>query len=153
MTAGSVVRNRAPLTKDAAKAALAVALARLVQAHGMGTVADQAGCCRKTIENAMGHKALPELHSVLNLLPLDPSALDELLAPMGFRLVPTDEPGSCFPTMLADLAGVTATTAAALSDGWVDHREEAQIVAKLRDRLPEWNAVVARHDARRVRGA
>lgn len=150
MTAGTVARNRAALRKDDAKRALAAALSRLVLAHGLGTVADQAGCCTKTISNAMGLRALPELHIAANLLLLDPSALDELLALLGFRLVPSDAATTCFPSVLADLAGVTATTAAALADGRVDHLEEARIVAQVRDILPELNAMAARHDARKV---
>ncbi len=152
MTAGGVLPKRAPMTKAAARDAVAMMLTRLALAFGPGTVADYAGCSGRTVADARAGKTLPELHSVINLLVLDPSALDELLAPMGFRLVQIDQAGSAYPQMLASLADVTATTAGALADGRVDHREEAQIMARLRQMLPDLNAAVARHDAKRVAG-
>jgi DNA-binding phage protein len=150
MNAGGVLPKRAPLGKETAKEALALVLARLVHRHGVATVAAHAGCCDRTIRSAMGLDSLPELHTVLNLLSLDATALDELLAPMGFRLVQVEDASRCYPTLLADLAGVTATTAAALADGRVDHQEDAKIVSQLRELLPVLNAFMATKDTLRV---
>lgn len=149
MTAGKVIHNRAPLSKDAAKAALAVSLARLSQKHGLGSVADQAGVCVRTIKNAMAHEALPELHSVLNLLPLDPTALDELLAPLGLRIVSIEAADGNWHQMMADIAGTAATLATALTDGRVDHREEAQFLDAARPVVQVLTALLARRDRER----
>lgn len=150
MTAGIVARKRAALSKDAAKSAVSCTLGRLTHAHGTLTVADYAGCHPRTITEAKAENSLPELHLMLNLLALDATALDELLALVGYRLIPAQDTSTCFPSMLADMAGVVSTTASALADGRVDHREEAQIIDQLRPFLPDLNRIVAQHDARKA---
>lgn len=152
MTAGGVLPKRAPITKDRAKAAVGAGLARLVLAHGSGTVSDHAGCSAKTISEAAGARSLPELHTVANLLLLDPTALDELMAMLGFRmmLIPVDQDDSEYFEMMANAAQLAATLADALRDRRVDHREEQKIEKVLRVILPALNGWMAARDARKT---
>jgi hypothetical protein len=150
VTAGGVLPKRAPLTKDAAKSAVSLALARLTHAHGMGAVADQAGCSARTLAEAKAEHSLPELHTLLNLLPLDPSALDELLAPMGLKVVPVEAGGLDWQGVSANMAGFLAALLDALRDGRVDHRERATLMNQARPMVQELTAAIAQHDRERA---
>lgn len=150
MTAGGVLPKRAPLSKDAAKSAVSLALARLTHVHGMGAVADQAGCSQRTLAEAKAEHSLPELHTIINLLPLDPSALDELLAPMGLKVVPVESAGLDWHGVNADAAGFVAALANALRDRRVDHREHAALINQARPMVQELAAAIAQYDRERA---
>ncbi len=150
MTLGGVLPKRAPLTKERAKSALSAALGRLTHVHGMDAVAYHAGCCRRTLEEAKAERCLPELHTILNLLPLDASALDELLAAVGMKLVPLESAGLDWHGVNADAAGFVAALANALRDRRVDHREHAALINQARPMVQELTAAIAQHDRERT---
>jgi len=152
MSAGGVLRKRAPLSKDAAKSAVWLALARLTYTHGAGTVADHAGCSARTIAEAKAEHSLPELHSIINLLGLDATVLDELMAMVGFRmmLIRVGQSDGQYFEMMANAAELASTLADALRDRRVDHLEEAKIEGVLRAILPALNAWVAGRDVNKV---
>jgi hypothetical protein len=150
MSAGNVLHNRVRLQKRDAMALVSAALSRLVAAHGLGTLSDHAGCGPKTIQNAMGLHSLIELHSLLNVLALDRTALDELLAHFGLKAVALDAADGCEARLLAETADLVAAHARALGDGRIDHREEQALAASARPVVHEWAGRIARADRKRA---
>jgi hypothetical protein len=150
MNASGVLPKRAPLTKDSAKSAVSLALARLTYAHGIGAVADHAGCSARTIAEAKAEHSLPELHSIINLLALDATVLDELLAPLGLRVVPADITAGDWGQLLADVTGTGAELAAALVDQRVDHQERARVLNRARPMVQALAGHIAQHDRERA---
>ena len=95
--------------------------------------------------------ALIELHRLLNLLHIsDGTVLDELLAGLGYRLVPLEDAGQPDAVVLADTAGLAATMASAMADGRIDHRERCAIVREARPLVKTLAAEIARHDRAQV---
>lgn len=148
--AGNVFHKRVMLGKEDAKHLLAEAIFRLVAQHGKAAVATQAGCSERTIGNALALDALPELHTVLNLLNMGPAVLNPLLAPFGYRLMPIDGEAPPHAAMLADTATLAATMAGALADGVVDHREEADIIAAARPVANRLAVAISAHDRKKA---
>ena len=154
--AGNVLHNRhvAPqhsarpvLEKAHAAEIIAASVAPLVADHGLRAVAAAAGCAPRTVQNMMGMDALPEIHRLLNLLPLSGGAvLDRLLAPYGYRLMPVDAPASGDAAMLASVAGVTSEMAAMMADGRIDRRERDRLVQAMRPVAAGMVAAIAQHD-------
>lgn len=76
------------LTDASARHLLADGLIRCCHVHGPQKVARAAGCDEKTVRRARDEESLLRLDYVLNLLDIDPHALDALLAAKGMMLVP-----------------------------------------------------------------
>lgn len=151
MRRAHVLPKPQPLGKERAKALMATAIARLVADHGLDIVAAHAGCSTKAIRNAMGLSSEIEANALLSLMPLsEGTILDELLAEMGFRVVPIEAPDRDHACLLAETADLTSTIAAAKADGFVDHREEAEIVNKARPLVQHLAAEIARFDRKRA---
>ena len=140
------------LTKDRAKALVGAGLHRAVTAHGKDQVRLAGGCSRKSVDLALSHTNLTSLDVLLNMLDLDPTILDEVLAVRGKKLVPLDAAPSADLMLSAGLAGVAAALCAALADGKRDHVETLDIAKQLRPLMPALASFIAEADQIRVGG-
>lgn len=124
MTDNSILPNKR-LDKHDVGNALRIGIARAAATvGGNGTLADKIGASMGTVNNALTGKSLPEFHTGWNLLAADDTALDEVAAKYGKRLVPLD--AVCFgdsrkagPAIVSALAKVIGAEA----DGRIDHAE------------------------------
>lgn len=135
-----------PLSEERVGANLAVGWARAIAKIGRGTFADAAGCCGETVGNALAGKNLPKLHTVLNSLRADPSALDEALSPYGFRLVPTNRDAANDLDTAAGVIAAMGQLVRANADGRRDHNETLAIAELLRPHLGAIDAIMAEAD-------
>ena len=151
MQAGNVPAQVRPLTESEYRAAVGKALRRAtVDNNNMGRLAAAADCEDRTLRNARAETTSLAGRSLLNLLAIEPSIMDELLAHFGLRLVATDSSAPAYAQLLADVAGLAAVTADAMADGRVDHTEEAELVELQRELAPVLAANVARYDRKRA---
>ncbi len=138
------------LTRDRAKSLIATGLQRAVGQHGMDQVAAEATCGDTCLRNALSQKALPELHFVLNALPLDSTIMDEALADVGFCLVPLEMDFGQDMDVIAELSGLMTEWVTAMKDGRRDHVETQQIAARIRHLLPRLRGIVGEADRLRA---
>lgn len=151
MTPGNVPAKARPLSESDYRELVGKALRRATLETGkLGRLADAAGCDERTLRNARDEKNTLSGPALLNLLAVDPAMLDGLLAHFGLRAAPVDSAAPAYAQMLADVAGLAALTADALTDGRVDHREESEIIELQRELARTLSANVARHDRKRA---
>jgi hypothetical protein len=152
MTQCSTVRPlKQRLTEEDARKHLSFGLLRLTSEHGPSRVGLEAGCDEKTVRNARDQKSTLRLDLALNLLTLDPTALDELLAAYGFRLAPLHALAANDLHTAAGLLDGASEIIKAQDDGIRDRHETLLIADKLRPHLPAALAIVREADA--LRGA
>lgn len=144
------VRPKAALSKAKVSAALVAGWARVVGTN-KGAMADRMEVDTKTINRALTQENTPELHTAFNSLVFDPSALDEVAALYGMRLLPLQCEAANDFTTLADVSGLASALARALSDGKRDHRETIKLANLIRPVICELSAIVAEADT--IRGA
>jgi len=80
--------NHRRLTDADARHLLAAGMIRTCHVHGPSRVALETGCDEKTIRRARDEESTLGLACAFNLLTVDPHALDELLAALGYMAVP-----------------------------------------------------------------
>lgn len=139
------------LPKHRVSALLAAGWARIALKHGKGKFADGIGATEKTLENAMASKSLPELHTALNSLSVDPTALDEVLAGYGFRIQPLHCDAANDINTAAGVIHAMGELVKAQDDGHRDHNETLSIAALLRPHMPAMQAIISQADE--LRGA
>ena len=150
-TRSKVLAHRTVLAKGRVSALLSAGWARSIAAVGKGVFADALEVSDNTIGNALAQRTTPELHTVLNSLVVDPSALDELLAGYGYRLCALhNEPANDLATA-AGVISAMGNLVEALSDGHRDHNETLAVAQLLRPHMPAVNAII--HEADALRGA
>jgi DNA-binding XRE family transcriptional regulator len=130
---------------------LAAGWARIASKVGKGAFADAVEVSEKTLENAMAGRSLPELHTALNSLSVDPTALDEVFAGLGFRLCPLHADAANDLETAAGVIGAMGTLVQALADNKRDHNETLSVAALLRPHMPALTAIISEAD--RLRGA
>lgn len=151
MTPGNVRTEAHPLSESDYRRLVGHALRRATLETGqMGRLADAAGCDDRTLRNARDEVNSLSGRALINLLAVDPAMLDGLLANFGLRAVPVDCTTPAYATMLAEAAGLVAVTADAMTDGRVDHQEEAEIIDMQRAAVRTMSANVARYDRKRA---
>ena len=138
------------LTKDRAKELISAGIHRAVLNHGIEAVAGAAECSRRTIENALSMNTVPEAHTLGNILRLEPTALWEWLAELGFKAVPLDFQMSPDMRTAAEMSDALTLLIRALEDGTRDHSETLALAKKLRPLVPKLAALVAEADKYRV---
>lgn len=139
------------ITEQDARQNLSFGLLRLTAKHGPSRVGLEAGCDEKTIRNARDQKSTLRLDLALNLLSLDPTALDELLAASGFRLIPMHAAAANDLHTAAGLLDGASEMIRAHEDGIREPQETMRIADKLRPHLPAAIAIV--READEMRGA
>lgn len=131
-------------------ARLVAGWARVIARIGKGSFADAMGVDVKTVSRAMSGETLPELHTVINSLRADPTALNEVFAAAGFELRPVRSVAANDMATISDLSRLAAQWADALQDGVRDHRETLALADSIRPLVQVLNAIVGEAD--RVRG-
>lgn len=140
-----------PLPKHRVSALLSAGWARIAAKHGKGKLADGIEATEKTVENAMAGRTLPEFHTALNSLTVDPTALDELFAAMGLRVCPLHAEAANDLQTAAGVVTAMGELIARLADGNRDHNDTLAIAALLRPHMPAMTSILREADA--LRGA
>ena len=138
------------LSKCDISARLVAGWARVIARIGKGSFADKIGVDVKTVSRAMSGETLPELHTAVNSLAADPTALNEVFAAAGFELRPVNRNAANDMATIGDLSRLTAQWVDALEDGVRDHRETLALADSIRPLVQTLNAIVGEAD--RVRG-
>lgn len=138
-------------SKQDVSAALVMGWSRMLAKHGRGTFADKLDICPKTVSRAMAGETTPELHTALNSLALDPTALDELFALYGYH-PPRQRVAEAANDLhtISNLSGLAAQFAHALEDGTRDHRETLALADLIRTLMPSLTAILT--EANRIKG-
>ena len=135
-------------SKAEVSGALATGWAR-VSAGRKGAFADNVDIDTKTVNRALTGETVPELHTALNSLADDPTALDELFALYGGRFTPSvAKPGSDME-LAAGLGRSLAELIERLRDGTRDHLDTLALAALFRPLIPQMQAVVGEADVLR----
>lgn len=151
MLHSNIFSKIAPLPKQRVRALLAAGWSRVIANVGIGSFADVVESSTNTVGNALALRTTPELHTALNSLAVDPTALDELLAGYGLRIMPLHNEAANDLVTLSGVCGVASEWAAAMQDGRRDHNETLRLADNIRPLLPALTAVVREADA--LRGA
>lgn len=139
------------LSKESLKTKLAAAWGRVwPKIGGQGTFADRIGTDSATVGRVLGCKNLPEAHTIFNSLRADPTALDEILAHYGLRVVPLQTQAANDMELAASLSGALSEFIRRLADGKRCHVDTAVLAALFREVIPQMQAIVGEDDARRV---
>ncbi|GLV28171.1 hypothetical protein TomTYG75_06950 [Sphingobium sp. TomTYG75] len=138
-----------PVSKDKFKTKLAAAWGRVWPTIGKGVMADRMSSDTKTIDRAVTAANLPEAHTIFNSLCADPTALDEVLAEYGFKLVPLHTDAANDFDTLADAADLHDEHMNAMRDGVRNHTETLRIADKARPVVRKYQAIIS--EAERLR--
>lgn len=132
--------------------ALAVCWTRARRAIGKGAFADRIGVDPKTVNRAITGDSVPELHTALASLLIDPDALTEVFALYGLQ-PPRPMIGADTANDLATvsrLSRVLHSLADAISDGTRDHIETLEVADLVRAAMPDLANIL--DEASRIRG-
>jgi hypothetical protein len=129
---------------------LAQAWTRVIAKVGKGSFADKCGCDPDTVDNAITGKSIPRGHTLLNSLVADPTALDEVLALYGLKVVPLQVAPANDLTLAAGASEIATAICQALVDGVRKHHETLQIADIIRPHLPALTAIVREADGLRA---
>lgn len=132
-------------SKKEVSGALAAGWAR-VSAGRKGAFADNLDVNPKTVDRALTGESTPELHTVLNSLADDPTALDEVFRLYDRRLVAITATEGCDYATIAALAKLVSQYAEALSDGHRCPRETCQLADTIRPLIPMLSGILAQAD-------
>lgn len=136
-------------TKAQVSGAVAAGWAR-VSAGRKGAFADNLDIDPKTVNRALTGDSVPELHTALNSLADDPTALDELFALYGVSI------NSRLPVNVTDaeltsrLGHTLADLIDRMSDGHLCHRDKLALAELFRPLIPQMQGIV--DEADRLRG-
>lgn len=143
------VRTIKPQTKSDVSGKLAASWAR-VAAGKKGAMADAIGAGTKTIDRALTGETVPELHTALNSLAFDLTALDEVLALYGLKVTPLASEAANDLHTISSLSNLAGRFASALEDGHRDHRETCEIADAARPLMTALAAICSEADAVRA---
>lgn len=138
------------VNKSDASAALCAGWARVISRMGKGSFADTIGVDTKTISRSLSGDSVPELHTALNSLFADPTALDELGALYGFEFRPRRPVAANDLETLSDLSHLVGKWAEALADGQRCHHETLTLASQIRPLIKALSAVCSEAD--KIRG-
>ncbi len=129
--------------------ALAAGWTRIIAKVKKGNFADKFGVDGRQVGRWIGGENSPELHTALNSLLIDPTALDEVAALYGVSIVPRNLAAANDMGMISELAHLTGQWAEVMADGIRDHNETLALAVVLRDLIPRLQSVVAEADRHR----
>lgn len=138
------------LSKDRVKELVSAGLHRAVLNHTIETVTQAAECSRRTIENALSMNTVPELHTLGNILPLEPTVLWEYLSELGFKIVPQDMVLSPDMQTATELSRLLTMLLKAIEDGHRDHSETLKLAPAARALILKLSCIVNEADEHRV---
>ena len=147
--ASKTVPPKRPRTKQDVSAKLAEAWFRV--AHGRkGAFADNIGAsCNKTVDNAINQRSVPELHTVLNSLLDDPTALDEVFALYGGRFIATSSEAANDLQVIAGMNGASSEWLNLILDGIRCERDTQKLAKAFRPLVAYMQAIIEEADAKR----
>lgn len=137
-------------SKAEVSAQVAIGWAR-VTANRQGAFADAMDIDVKTVRRALSCETTPELHTALNSLLYDSTALDEVLALYGYRLEPDGRVALNDMQAISDLCELARQYAMAMADGRRDHCETLDLADTIRPLQQVLSAICA--EAAAIRGA
>ena len=132
-------------SKTEVSGALAAGWAR-VSANRKGQFADKLGIDTKTVNRALTGETLPELHTALNSLVDDLTALDELGALYGIEFRVKEPVAANDLSTVSDLSKLAGQWAEALSDGNRGHRETLALADAIRPLIKALSNVIVEAD-------
>lgn len=151
MLQSNKVCRAVPLSKESLKSKLATAWGRVwPKLGGQGTFADRAGTDSATVGRVLGCKNLPEAHTIFNSLCADPTALDEVFAHYGLRVVPLVAEAANDMQLAASLSDALGEFIRRLADGQRCHVDTSVLAALFRTLIPQMQAIVLEDDARKA---
>ena len=139
-----------PISKTKLSTAIGAAWGRVANKLGKGSMADRMEVNAKTIDRAMAGPSLPDAENLLNSLIADPSALDEVLKLYGLKVVPNVANAANDMALVTSLSGTVAEYLQRIADGKRCHVDTAVLAELFRPLLPQMQAIVDEHDARRA---
>lgn len=139
------VRPKRLQTKARVSASIAAAWAR-VAAGQKGAFADAIEINTKTVDRAMTGETLPELHTAFNALTFDPTALDEVAALYGVKIVPLYQQAANDLETAAGVLDAMGELVSSHADGRRDHNETLTVARKLRPHLPALTNIILEAD-------
>lgn len=145
---GAHVRPNRAAAKAQVSAALAAGWGRVIHLRGKGALADGIGVSERGINRALIGETVPELHNAINSLTVDATALDEVLALVGFSLTPIDARGVDDMQLVTGLSGAVADYLARMGDGRC-HVDTAALAKLFRPLIGQMQAIVDADDAQR----
>jgi len=140
------VRRR---SKSDVQGKLAAGWAR-VMAGRKGEFVDAIDSSPATVNRALTGDSLPELHTALNSLAFDATALDEVFSLYGVKIVPIEVSAANDLATISSLSNLAGQFAAALEDGVRDHRETCQLADAIRPLMKALSAICSEADAVRA---
>ncbi|WP_156367187.1 hypothetical protein, partial [Novosphingobium sp. KN65.2] len=140
------VRRISVFTKAQVSAKLAIGWARAT-ANRKGAFADAIDIDAKTVNRTLTGETVPELHTALNSLVFDPTALDEVFALYGVKITPLQSEAANDLHTISSLSNLAGQFASALEDGHRDHRETCQLADAARPLMQALAAICAEADA------
>jgi hypothetical protein len=139
---GKVSAKKA-LCKDSVSRALSLDWHRLDDEVGRGTLMDHLGCKgTKTISGAISRDHVPELHTVLNSLLADPTALLNTFNLYGGVFVPVEH-GECDDnTAISQMLRAATEYFERMKDGVRDHNDTLALAELFRPLIPAMLCVI-----------
>jgi hypothetical protein len=148
--AGNVTPKRSRITDAEYRRFVAQGVRRLAVKDGAARLGLDVGCGERTMRDARDEKSSLSGATLFNLLSVDPSALDELLAHFNLCTRELEPSHSSDAKLNADIAVLSASLAVALADGRIDHREEQDIASRARPVVVEIAGRIAAADRKRA---
>lgn len=136
-------------SKGDVSAALVAGWARVMMQVKRGRFADDMQADRKTIARWMSGEHTPELHTALNSLAIDITALNEVFDLYGLELRPKEVGGANDMAMIARTSRLTAQWAEVMADGVRDHHETLALADTLIPMMPDFQSIIL--EAQRLR--
>lgn len=138
------------VSKQDASAALVAGWGQTINKLGKGTFADAIQVDAKTVSRTMSGESTPELHTALNSLFVDPTALDALFALYGIQVTPLRSEAANDLATVSGISMLAGKWAEALSDGVRCPKETCDLSDAIRPLMKALSAVCAEADT--IRG-
>jgi hypothetical protein len=126
-------------------ALLVQGLARVAAKHGRGQLSDAMGRSGRQLDNVFGGSD-PKAKALFDALALDPTALDEVIAAYGLRIVPATDGQENDMRLAAGIAAGLAKLIESNADGVRDHNETLAIAAVMRPHLGALTNIINQAD-------
>lgn len=144
--------QKSPRDRKDVSAALALDWARVSSQLGKGTFADAIGVqCTETVNNALTGKTVPELHTALNSLLADPTALFKTFQLFGGCFVATEAGGIDDTATISRLLGAAHEYFERMKDRKRCHNDTLALAELFIPLIPSMLAII--READKLRGA
>lgn len=144
----TIVLPKRPRTKEDVSTALSDAWFRTAKRVGKGALADATGAkCTKTIDSAIAGRSLPELHTALNSLLADPTALDEVFSLYGGRFVSLQSEAANDLRVIAGLNDASSEWLTRIIDGIRCKRDSKALAEIFRPLVAHMQTVIEEAEA------